>query len=80
MLNEERAMKPIPLLSMVAVVEDVPEHKLTRGQMGTVVEDLGHGPEGALFVEFSDQREKPYAMVPLKPNQLIMLHRKTAAA
>jgi hypothetical protein len=33
-------MNSIPLLAMVALTEDLPEHQLTRGQIGTVVEYL----------------------------------------
>jgi len=33
----------ISLLQTVALLEDVPEHGLTRGQVGIVVEDLALG-------------------------------------
>lgn len=77
---KDSAMQPIPLLSMVALIEDVPGHKLTRGQMGTVVEHLRHQSEQALLVEFSDEQGRTYALVPLDPGQLLVLHRSTAAA
>lgn len=47
-------MKEIPLLAPVALVVDLPEQQLTRGQMGTVVEYVHAGNEDALLVEFSD--------------------------
>lgn len=73
-------MKQIPLLSPVALMEDLPEHKLTRGQIGTVVELLARDQKRALLVEFSDEQGQTYAMVPLRQEQLVALHRKTKAA
>jgi len=37
---EDSGMKEISLLSVVALLEDVPSHQLARGQVGTVVEHL----------------------------------------
>ena len=51
------------LLDGVALLVDVPEHKLLRGQVGTVVELL----EGALEVEFSDDSGRTYAELALEP-------------
>ena len=42
----------IKLLDVVALTEDVPEHNLKRGEVGTVVEILSDGD--AFEVEFSD--------------------------
>jgi len=63
-MENRSLMKPIPLLSMVALTEDVPDHNLTRGQMGTVVECLDHDAEQALIVEFSDQNGQTIALIP----------------
>jgi hypothetical protein len=73
-------MSRIALLSPVALIEDVPNEKLTKGQIGTVVEYLQRDSDEALLVEFSDEEGRTYAMVDLKPEQLIALHRKTEAA
>ena len=73
-------MKSIPLLAVVALTEDLPHHKLTRGQMGTVVEHLEHDGEEALLVEFSNEQGETHAIAPVSPVQLIVLHRKTQAA
>jgi hypothetical protein len=73
-------MKSIPLLAPVALTEDLPGNELTRGEMGTVVEYLDRDGEHALLVEFSDQQGQAYAMVAVRPGQLIALHRKTEAA
>ena len=61
----------IQLLDVVALVEDVPEYKLSRGQVGTVVEELS--PESVL-VEFCDDQGKTYAMCGLAIQQLMGLH------
>jgi len=63
--------KPIELLDVVALVQDLPKHKLVRGQVGTVVENLA---DGVFEVEFSDDQGKTYAMLPLTADQLIVLH------
>ena len=73
-------MKLIPLLAPVALNEDLPDRKLTRGQIGTVVEHLEREGEHALLVEFSDEHGQTYAMADIHPSQLIVLHRKTEAA
>ncbi len=61
----------IALLDVVALMEEIPEKGLVRGQVGTVVEELS---EGAFEVEFSDEQGKTYAMLPIKAEQLIVLH------
>ena len=78
--SEQAFMERIPLLSLVALTGDLPDRKLTRGQIGTVVEHLDHGGEQSLLIEFSDDQGRTYAMVDLKPDQLIVLHRKIEAA
>ena len=45
-------MSDLKLLSTVALLEDMPQSGLVRGQMGTVVESLA---PGVYEVEFSDQ-------------------------
>jgi hypothetical protein len=51
---------------------------LTRGQIGTVVEQLRRDSEEALLVEFSDGGET-YAIAVLTADQVIPLHRRDAA-
>jgi len=50
--QEPREKGKIKLLDVVALTQDVPEHKLKRGEVGTVVEILANGE--AFEVEFSD--------------------------
>ena len=51
---------PIKLLDIVALVVDLPEYKLLRGQVGTVVETLADGK--AFEVEFSDRDGRTYEL------------------
>ncbi len=71
---------PVPLLAPVALIEDLPDHKLTRGQIGTVVEYLDHDGERAMLIEFSDDQGRTIAIAELQPSQVIVLHRHTQAA
>ena len=58
------------LLDVVALVEDLPELKLSRGQVGTIVEEY----EPDVFeVEFSDTTGRTYALEMLKADQLMVL-------
>lgn len=70
----------VPLLALVALTEDLPDHGLTRGQIGTVVEHLERDGDRALLVEFSDEQGQTYAMIPVRPEQLLVLHRDSEAA
>jgi Domain of unknown function (DUF4926) len=62
---------PIQLLDVVALTEDLPDRGLRRGNVGTVVELLA--PD-VFEVEFSTDTGHTYALVPLKAEQLIVLH------
>ena len=73
-------MTHILLLASVALMADLPEQQLTRGQMGTVVEYLRSGDENALLVEFSGVDGQTYAMAAVRPEQLIVLHRRETEA
>lgn len=64
-------MADIEILSVVALVEDLPGEGLVRGQVGTVVECWA---PGVYEVEFCDDDGKAYAMVALKAEQLMRLH------
>jgi len=60
------------LLDVVALVVDVPEHNISRGQVGTVVEPLKNG--AAYEVEFSDRNGRTYKSLGLRPEQFMVLH------
>ena len=64
-------MADIQLLSVVALLEDMAEKGLLRGQVGTVVEILA---PGVFEVEFSDDAGRTYAVVALRAKQMMRLH------
>ena len=61
----------IKLFDVVAITEDLPERKLRRGQVGTVVESLA--PD-VFEVEFTDNDGRAFASLALKANQLMVLY------
>ncbi len=59
------------LLDVVALLEDLPELGLYRGQVGTIVEEY----EPNIFeVEFSDTTGHAYAIETLNAEQLMILY------
>ncbi len=61
----------IKLLDVVALTEDLPEHELKRGQVGSVVEVIA--PD-AYEVEFVDNDGRTYALLAIKEDNLLVLH------
>lgn len=68
--------RKIKLLDTVALLEDLPERKLKRGEVGTVVEILA--PD-VYEVEFCDDEGQTYAELALRKGQLIALHNQGEA-
>ena len=66
----------IKLLDTVALLEDVPERKLKRGEVGTVVEIL---TPHVYEVEFCDDDGQTYAELALRSDQLVPLHNRGEA-
>ena len=66
-----RVMAELPMLSVVALTEDIPQKGLLRGQVGTVVENLA---PGVYEVEFSDDDGKTYASLALTADRLMRLY------
>ena len=62
----------IKLLDVVALTEDIPEHNLKRGEVGTVVEILADGE--AYEVEFSDDNGQMYKCSSFLASQLKVIH------
>jgi Domain of unknown function (DUF4926) len=58
------------ILSEVAVLKDIPEKGLVRGQVGTVVELLA---PSVAEVEFTDDQGRTYATAALHAEELIRL-------
>jgi hypothetical protein len=69
--RKEGQMADLELLSVVALMRDLPEAGLARGQVGTIVEVFG--PE-VFEVEFSDDSGRTYASLALRSNDLLRLH------
>lgn len=63
-------MAGFDLLSVVALLEDIPAKGLLRGQVGTIVETLA---PGVYEVEFSDDSGQTYASQALRSDQLMRL-------
>jgi hypothetical protein len=64
-------MTGIDIHSVVALLEDLPQEGVVRGQVGTVIENWA---AGVFEVEFAGANGKTYAMVALKAEQLMRLH------
>ncbi len=61
----------IKLLDVVALTADLPQRKLQRGQVGTVVEPLA---ADVFEVEFTDNEGRAFAILALHARQLLVLH------
>jgi hypothetical protein len=59
------------LLNVVALTEDLPDLKLYRGQVGTIVDEY---EPGVFEVEFSDLTGHAYAIETLNASQLMVLY------
>jgi uncharacterized protein DUF4926 len=68
--------RKIKLLETVALLEDLPQRKLKRGEVGTVVEILA---PYVYEVEFCDDEGQTYAELALRSEQLIPLHNQGEA-
>ena len=66
-------MANLELLSEVALLRDLPDRGLVRGQVGTVVEVLA---EDAVEVEFCDDEGRTYATAAVQPEDLVRLHHR----
>lgn len=75
--TNEKPLDEPSLLNVVALLADRPADKLTRGQVGTIVESLR---DDAVLVEFSDDSGRPYAIIPCAPSELLVLHYEPQAA
>lgn len=74
-MNRLIGMADIEMHSVVALLEDLPEQGLVRGQVGTVVESWA---PGVYEVEFADESGKAFAMAALRAEQVIRLHYEPA--
>ncbi len=65
------------LLDVVATIEDVPTANLSKGQVGTVVEELS---DEVVLVEFADMNGVAYAIEPILIGKLMELRHAPAMA
>jgi hypothetical protein len=65
------AKRKIKLLDTVALLEDLPKHRLRQGEVGAVVEVLA---DDVFEVEFVNRSGETYAQLALTADQLIPLH------
>lgn len=70
-------MNTIKLLDVVALMKDVPEKGLKRGQVGTVVEKWA---EGVFEVEFSNKQGQSIAFLAAEEKDLLLLHFEAVTA
>jgi hypothetical protein len=77
MSADKRAQKELSLLDVVALLADIPAHRLARGQVGTVIELLD---DDTVLVEFSDDQGCAYAVAPCLRSDLLVLHYVPEAA
>ena len=78
MKAKKRARREEPsLLDAVALLSDLPEQRLARGQVGTIVERLDNR---TWLVEFSDDQGRAYALAPCPQEELLVLHYVPEAA
>jgi hypothetical protein len=75
--GEAKMSSTVQLLDAVALIEDLPEHNLRKGQVGTVVEELA--PE-VFEVEFVNNQGRTYALQPCRADQLLVLYYEPALA
>jgi len=75
-VNDQHTGSP-SVLDVVALLTDLPGHRLARGQVGTVVEQLD---DQNLLIEFSDDQGHAYAVAPCSQADLLVLHYTPEAA
>ncbi len=62
---------------IVALLSDIPDKGIVRGQVGTVVDTLD---EATVLVEFSDDAGRAFAILPCKTSELLVLRYQPEAA
>lgn len=66
-------MPELALFTVVALTEDLPSLGLSRGQIGTVIEQLA--PD-VYEVEFSGENGETFATATIEASKLMRLHRE----
>jgi hypothetical protein len=68
--HDEVSYRP-DLLDVVALLIEIPDQQLTRGQVGSVVELLD---DATVLIDFSDDHGQTYAVAPCSVQDLLVLH------
>ena len=71
MKKNDTKKEGLKLLDVVALLKEIPGKKLTKGQVGTIVESLD---EGVYEVEFTDKKGKTITSLALKTQDMMLLH------
>lgn len=72
---DEAVMRKPEMFDSIALIEDLPDDGLVCGNMGAIVEIFNEGE--AYEVEFVDTDGQTYGLLPLRPEQFILLHRSS---
>lgn len=67
----EVLMTDIKLFDTIALLEDIPDENLRRGNVGAIVHI--HNDGEAFEVEFVDNSGHTYGLLPLTPDQFVVL-------
>ena len=71
MKNNSPKGAELKLLDVIALLKDIPAEKLSKGQVGTIVEELD---EGVYEVEFADKKGRTITSLALKTQDIMLLH------
>ncbi len=61
----------LKLFDVVALTSDIPDRRLRRGQVGTIVEILS---QNVFEIEFCDDNGRAYEILAVPADQLMVLH------
>ena len=64
----------LKLLDTVALLKDMRDERLVKGQVGTIVEELD---EGVYEVEFADKQGRTITSLAITAEELMLLHFET---
>jgi len=67
----------LKILDVVALLKDVPDKKLVKGQVGTIVETWD---KGVFEVEFCNPKGETIALLEVSGDDLLLLHYHLEAA
>ena len=67
----------LKILDVVALLKDIPEKKLLKGQVGTIVEKWN---DHVFEIEFSDLNGETIAMAQIEEKDMLLLHYQLKAA